>query len=231
MNQHHFTAWTRLVTHLPSRRDVLRGLASAGLGLAASRLPETAEGKKKRKNKNKNKKNTKNRQAPPPPAAPCTPKCGRKECGDDGCGGSCGGCAADQVCVTGTCCTPQPLEVTCTMRCSGPYCPHRCDTVTDPGACSQPVACSCPSGQECLGNGSCGQVCEDASDCPGQFAGCNSCGTSADGMKYCSYHPGCPNQACTTTADCPIGEHCQVTSCGPGGSSKTLCVRLSLCTG
>lgn len=228
MNHHRFTTWTSLVTHLPSRRDFLRGIAAAGLGLATIRPPGTADARKKRK-KNKRK----NRQALPPPAAPCTPKCGRKECGDDGCGGSCGGCGADQVCVTGTCCTPQPLEKTCTARCGhGARCPLRCDTVIDPGACSQLVACSCPNGHECLSNGSCGQVCEQASDCPGQVADCGSCGPSAEGTKHCSYYPICPNQPCTTTADCPIGEHCEVTtSCGPGGSSKNFCVPLYHCAG
>ncbi len=224
MNEHHIPSWTRLVTHAPSRRDVLRGIAGAGLGFAALPHPDTADARKKRK------KNKKHRQEAPPPAAPCTPKCGRKECGNDGCGGSCGECGAGQVCATGTCCSPQPVETTCTTRCGlASTCPLRCDTVVDPGACSQPVTCSCPSGHECLSNGSCGQICAQASDCPGQTTGCSSCGASAEGPKHCSYHPACPDQECTTTADCPVGEQCQVTSCGPAGSIKNLCVPLYHC--
>jgi len=33
----------------------------------------------------------------------CTPQCGRRECGDDGCGGVCGTCATDQDCQDGRC--------------------------------------------------------------------------------------------------------------------------------
>ena len=33
----------------------------------------------------------------------CTPSCGGKQCGDDGCGGSCGNCGNDESCVQGSC--------------------------------------------------------------------------------------------------------------------------------
>ena len=33
----------------------------------------------------------------------CTPNCGGKECGRDGCGGSCGSCAGDEICADGDC--------------------------------------------------------------------------------------------------------------------------------
>jgi hypothetical protein len=51
MDQHYFEAWTRTLTSVPSRRDLLRGLAGAGLGLAALRLPDAAEAKKRHKKK------------------------------------------------------------------------------------------------------------------------------------------------------------------------------------
>lgn len=38
--------------------------------------------------------------SPAPPAA-CIPSCSNKNCGDDGCGGSCGKC--DTSCINGTC--------------------------------------------------------------------------------------------------------------------------------
>lgn len=54
-------------------------------------------------------------------AEDCTPECGDRTCGDDGCGGSCGACAADQGCTPagacadatglGTCAMPRPLAV------------------------------------------------------------------------------------------------------------------------
>jgi len=33
----------------------------------------------------------------------CDPSCEGKNCGDDGCGGSCGGCRSNQTCVSGVC--------------------------------------------------------------------------------------------------------------------------------
>jgi len=34
----------------------------------------------------------------------CTPQCANKECGDDGCGGSCGACGFDKVCSAAGAC-------------------------------------------------------------------------------------------------------------------------------
>jgi hypothetical protein len=52
MNTDHVDDMTRMLTILPSRRDVLRGLAGAGLGLGAFRFRGATEAKK-RKNKHK----------------------------------------------------------------------------------------------------------------------------------------------------------------------------------
>lgn len=55
MDQHRITALKRSLISMPSRRDVLRGLAAAGLGLRAMwpQEPAVAKGKRKRKNKKK----------------------------------------------------------------------------------------------------------------------------------------------------------------------------------
>ncbi len=47
----------------------------------------------------------------------CVPKCGKSVCGSDGCGGSCGSCATEAVCVAGVCRTD----------------------VSNPGTCSDPL--------------------------------------------------------------------------------------------
>ena len=39
----------------------------------------------------------------------CAPDCEGLECGDDGCGGSCGVCGADEVCEGGVCVAPEPV--------------------------------------------------------------------------------------------------------------------------
>src|SRR5687768_12951258 len=47
----------------------------------------------------------------------CTASCTNKECGDDGCGGSCGSCPlAAPFCVQNTC------EVSCTPDCTNKEC-------------------------------------------------------------------------------------------------------------
>lgn len=46
MDQQRFHAVTRLMTTLPSRRHLLRGLAGAGLGLGIARLPDLVEARK-----------------------------------------------------------------------------------------------------------------------------------------------------------------------------------------
>ncbi len=47
----------------------------------------------------------------------CVPDCAGKACGDDGCGGSCGACQADQRCVTETTCFPLPSLCEATAAC------------------------------------------------------------------------------------------------------------------
>src|SRR5687768_12771659 len=59
MDQQQFTAWKRALSSVPCRRDVLRWLGGAGLGLGALRLSGVVARKKhtnKRKKKNKKKK-------------------------------------------------------------------------------------------------------------------------------------------------------------------------------
>ena len=53
MDQHHLAVVTRSLTRVPSRRDVLRGLVGAGLGLAMARFPIVVAAKRKRRKKKK----------------------------------------------------------------------------------------------------------------------------------------------------------------------------------
>jgi hypothetical protein len=220
MNPNSRDVFLRALT-VPSRRDVLLALCGMGLGLGSLRLPDATEAKKKRRRK-------KRPTEASAPTAICTPKCSRKQCGNDGCGGSCGSCATDQVCATGTCCTPAGPEVTCTTECGySEGCPRRCGMVPDRN-CHRPVAdCgTCASGQQCLSNGVCAIDCAIDEDCP--FGRQCLCLASAEGPKRCSVYSTCSveTQVCTTLADCRPGWHCQVTNCGPGGSTENRCVRL-----
>ncbi len=105
-----------------------------------------------------------------PDVAACIPDCAGKECGDDGCGGSCGSCAAYHACKGGACwfdggCQPGALpgcgDCTCqTCTCAAdPYCctahwdwlcVNRCNTQC--GGCGQIVTCgdgTCHPGETC----------------------------------------------------------------------------------
>jgi parallel beta-helix repeat protein len=134
VDQTRFDAVTRTLSRIPSRRDILRGLASAGLGLGSLRLSTVAAAKKKPKRKKKQKKCSKAGQTTSKkrkrccqglvqdgtgrcaqPASDCIPStCGPTACGNlpDGCGGTlnCGGCASNSLCDAGVC---RPCTVTC----------------------------------------------------------------------------------------------------------------------
>ncbi|MBT9559519.1 MAG: PQQ-binding-like beta-propeller repeat protein [Myxococcales bacterium] len=122
----------------------------------------------------------------------CTPSCSGKQCGSDGCGGSCGSCPSPQTCnaSAGTCCLPQcnPADECGDDGCGG-TCGGGCtgDTfcVLDPTAASYRIckAKSCDSPLQCEldgADGSClacagsGDLCTDggATDsCKSTFPG------------------------------------------------------------
>ncbi len=76
----------------------------------------------------------------------CTPNCAGKECGFDGCQGTCGACPGDDVCVTGQCCTPD---------CQG----KDCGTNGCGGSCG-----ACGADHVCNANGVCDALEPDVSE-------------------------------------------------------------------
>jgi hypothetical protein len=202
MDAEHFETLLRSLA-APSRRGLLAALTSGWLAvLSLARRGEEAAAKKK-KGKRKHKQ-------PSPPPVTCTPNCTDRTCGNDGCGGSCGECAADQPCQGGICCTPELLAATCVGRCG-----------TWPNNCGQPVSCpTCLGDQRCLSNGSCATVCTPDS-CPMHCLACSPVNT--EGQRLCvDAGIGCAlRPPCTSTADCPPGSHCQ--ACGGAMYCVTLC--------
>jgi secreted trypsin-like serine protease len=85
----------------------------------------------------------------------CTPSCGGKQCGSDGCGGTCGTCASGTTCNAASQCEANP---TCTPQCSGKECGAdgcggSCGSCSGNGAtcnasgkCQTPVTGSCANG-------------------------------------------------------------------------------------
>lgn len=155
MDGKRFDHVTRALHSAAPRRGILGLMLGGGVGLLG--LTETqAKRRKKRKKKGKGS----------PPVA-CTPACQGKACGDDGCGGSCGGCGAVS-CMAGACsCAGQPDLTNCGggKQCSGGVCatPPTCGVFPD--GCDSPLDC-------------CGNVCDLQLTCP-QSAPTNPCRTTA----------------------------------------------------
>ena len=68
----------------------------------------------------------------------CTPNCVGKQCGDDGCGGSCGNCLIGQVCQSGSCVLPTVEDCTNQIDDDGDTLVDCADTAD----CSEGVVCS-----------------------------------------------------------------------------------------
>ena len=113
----------------------------------------------------------------------CTPNCLNKNCGDDGCGGSCGTCKDGENCLNGKCVNSSS---SCVPQCNDKECGNNgCG-----GQCG-----SCVGGKICI-NGKCVNMdydpckgnCDNKqcgeSDCNSNCNICSSCGTCDTG-KYC----------------------------------------------
>ena len=169
------------------------------------------------------------------PCDACTPDCAGKECGNDGCGGSCGYCDESLFCGDGTCVNGDPPQ------CEGKMCgPDGMD-----GSCG-----ACPEEWECTSEGRCAP----------SGGGCGEIGTEGtciNGWKVTCLdgelqYESCPFDACavssdTGNAECPevpclpdcfgrvCGEDGCGGSCGECASSKKCeggsCVETKNCSG
>ena len=157
-------------------------------------------------------------------AGTCTPDCGDdvfapKECGSDGCGGSCGTCPTGASCQGGTCVTadePGCVAVS-TKGCGGCAC-ESCVCGQDSYCCGTKWDANCVElcGQ-CGSCGGCTPSCAGLAGAPMQCGsdGCGgSCGTCPSG-QVCGALGLCGQPAsgdwgvsCTTDADCSGGLSC-----------------------
>jgi hypothetical protein len=145
----------------------------------------------------------------------CTPNCTNRNCGSDGCGGSCGSCAMSECDMTiGMCvsCIPDG-----DAGCAGPFdcCSQACgadgvcesttttSTVTTSTASTTTtttLAASCDvTGDNCQAN-SCGNAC--------------LCVTTTEGTPACVGAALCNTMVfCTSSAECNAGDKCVLNSC------------------
>ena len=126
-------------------------------------------------------------------SCPCTPACDGKECGNDGCGGSCGTCDPGFYCDQGSCqegeCVPDCED----KECGSDGCEGACGDCLDgyycdQGTCVEGECVPLCDGKDCGPNGcggSCGDCgCGEACDadtcvfhaCDGKVCGDDGCG-------------------------------------------------------
>ncbi len=121
----------------------------------------------------------------------CTADCSGKECGDDGCGGSCGTCSGGDKCVNGKCsCAPKSCAGSCDQ-------PKICGFMAD--GCGQMVFGKV--GDDGCGGDCCDCKCPDCSpNCDGKECGDDGCGGSCGSCTapetcnddgWCSCSPAC----------------------------------------
>ncbi|MEK7136815.1 MAG: peptidoglycan DD-metalloendopeptidase family protein, partial [Patescibacteria group bacterium] len=101
------------------------------------------------------------------PVDPLPPDCVGKQCGPDGCGGTCGECFTDQVCNAQYQCAQCPSSMDCDSRECGPdpVCGESCGDCTPPTACDTNGSCICIpdcTDKLCGEDDGCGGGCESA---------------------------------------------------------------------
>jgi hypothetical protein len=103
-----------------------------------------------------------------------------------------------------------------------------CETCQKGTCVASASACcpACPGGQQCLSNGSCATLCREQEECTS--GGCLGSCVIGDEGPYCTgLIDSCEEiQQCASTAECPTGQHCQLTPCGPGGTGEHRCFPL-----
>lgn len=170
----------------------------------------------------------------------CTPDCTGKQCGSDGCGGSCGTCSGD----TPVCGADQQCTDTCVPQCEGRSCGDdgcggTCGTCTGATSCvwtgqcvpdawdCDPVLYQDQQGCDC-GCGAADPDCAEASTsvfgCPGTDPSCSAEGICA--ITFCHANADCaPGQWCTGVFqenDTRFGGFCATPTVG-GRAPGTAC--------
>ena len=148
----------------------------------------------------------------------CSPYCGSRECGGDGCGGSCGGCVESEICSSGGKCLDP--ELLCAGACADGDCGVKslegkeCDCGND-----------CPEGEACnttLNKCECVPVCFDEAAGVPYECGHDSCEGNCGECEYGD----CIDHVCFCEQDCE-GKSCGSDGCG--GVCPNLCAEDAWC--
>jgi hypothetical protein len=146
----------------------------------------------------------------------CTSDCAGKECGDDGCGISCGPCALGETCESGSCVSIE--------KCGD----GKCVAGDDENCASCPSDCGCEATQSCVNLACC------TSDCGGKQCGDNGC----DGVcGICLDGTSCEAGTCIKIKTCGDGkcvagddENCASCPSDCGCEEEASCISGACCT-
>ena len=153
----------------------------------------------------------------------CAPNCTGKDCGDDGCGGSCGDCTEHYDCQSGTCAyIPWCGDGSCDLDEDCSACPADCGNCCGNAVCDaqyEEDCATCPADcGNCCGNGLCDpEQEEDCATCPAD-CGCG-CGEECE-LGACAF-TACDGKECGDDGcggwcwTCGAGEYCHAGKCGP----------------
>jgi hypothetical protein len=210
MDPYRLVAWARSLPSVPSRRDVLRSLASAGIGLGALPLAEPVAARNKNRKKNAKKRKHKKQEQVPPVAPPF--ELPPLEFNEYGCIEVAQACRGDSaLCCSGICEGAAPV--------AGQPDTSRC-VAHDTGTCQQggPGVCTsdAPQNITCNNNAKC--------RCISTTAGSNVCGALRPLPEMCA--------TCQRDSDCvalgfPAGSACAPFSegfCGGACASGMVCL-------
>ncbi|MFH1532866.1 MAG: hypothetical protein ABIK09_19250 [Pseudomonadota bacterium] len=191
------------------------------------------------------------------PDTPCVPACGGRECGDDGCGGTCGDCDDDLFCTDDSCgggtCVFAVQEFYCVINATcaasgteqpGNGCQKCLPLISQVGWSAVEDGVPCGAGKVCF-QGAC---CDAAANCAGKVCGdddcggtCGECSTGFEcqgGLCVELCFPDCEGKECGddscggSCGGCGEGETCQGGQCiCPGAPCGELCCPWgSVCT-
>jgi hypothetical protein len=162
----------------------------------------------------------------------CVSDCVNKECGDDGCGGTClPGCSSGQTCVNGVCegqCQTVCIGKCCGSDACGGTCPDDCAAT---GQTCNDATCRCEG--QCTPNCN-GKNC-GSDGCGGDCGTCNPGYDCANGVCVCNYEV-CGEVCCAAGETCQNDEcclfDCTGKQCGVNcaGDSCGLCAQGSFCS-
>lgn len=157
----------------------------------------------------------------------CLPQCAGKDCGDNGCGGSCGLCPAGEMCMEGQC----GCDSSCANRdCGNNGCGDSCGECSGAAVCDPSGRCCTPScaGKACGDDGcggSCGN-CTGAEVCIQGQCGVDSGLACIERTKSCDADGDCGGAPNVCRAPPQLSCSRPVIDCG---SETTICKSLREC--